>query len=1267
MAYYKIQNTTSTGITLKDFHDSMDIYGGGTANETTVNGHANIQIYRGGVANSSILSNRGWLWIHSGGVANSTVNNDGALEVSSGGVANSTFINYRGDMTIYNSGVANFTTVNDGGILDVSSGGIANSTTVNKRGYMTVFESGVANFTTVNSDGDMNVSNGGTANDTILFDYGRMHVTEHGIANVTTVNDGGEINVSDGGVANSTTINAYGDMDISYQGVANFTTVNSDGDMNVWERGVANTTIVNNGGYMEIWEHGVANSTTVKDGGIMSVNSGGKVTGTLTMANGAIVTTEKGAVIDFDISTLSHGNDVRVNDLSLIQGTPSYTVTVSESQTAGVYRLAGGATGFDKTIILVDTTGTQYSTLTVGDTYDHDNNQYALKLDGDVLALTLNLFIGELFDETKDITLNIMASGVNVNKGGVLNILSGGRAENTTVNSGGSLNVSNGGTANLTTVNSGGNLNVSNGGTANYTTVVNGGSMAVSSGGTATGSLTIAEGAVVSVADGGVVELGLAGVSPYNTPLVNDLSLIQGNPSYAIDASPSMARGKYNLADGAYGFNKAITLSEQQLSPDGVLRDGDALYTLAEESDRLQFTVWNNKAVSQFEISQGLRELKIRSKDCCVGATITSSAGFFEMPIKVMQIYSGGMAYSTNINKYGYGYVSSGGTAHTTTITGNGTLYAMNGAKVVSTTIGYTGNLVIYGGTVKSTTVRNGGWMEVEGGKITGTLTIEDGGTVRVNNQVVLDFDISPLSPGNAALVNDLSRITGTPTFTVTARPGQATGVYRLAGGAAGFSSTLTVKCAKEADVTLRVGDECVEGDNLGYALAVTDGQLLLTVIDITPPEKPVATADITTPTNQDVTVTATFSDDSVKRKFSLDGNEWQDYEQGIVMEDNGTVWFRAADEAGNVSEASYEVTNIDKIAPDAPTFHLSGDSVSHEVILHAIWDKDDAVCRYAINGAATMHEYIKPLRFSEHTRIHFQTEDAVGNKSDSRVELMFGRVTGVWSDRFFAYNCMVEGIEQVPLEGMNIIGDVFYGTDDATLLLLTDDANGDALFLDDIYSASPDVSTKVRISQVNEIIAGGGDDIIDLTSGRFSSSNGITVQGGDGNDVIWANDNGNWLFGDAGDDRIVGGADTDIIAGGLGNDILNGGGGDDYFCFGGNWGDDTIEQLDGGRAMLLFDDVKKKDMSLSADAAGNAVLSCDSGSVTLSGVRHDDVSASFDDDDLKLSDNLFIVFGDSDLNQDFQSFADMLHHIGAFQESTSDIIFDDKDRGMLA
>ena len=55
--------------------------------------------------------------------------------------------------------------------------------------------------------------------------------------------------------------------------------------------------------------------------------------------------------------------------------------------------------------------------------------------------------------------------------------------------------------------------------------------------------------------------------------------------------------------------------------------------------------------------------------------------------------------------------------------------------------------------------------------------------------------------------------------------------------------------------------------------------------------------------------------------QISLDGETWNNYTEGITMADNGTVYFRGIDEAENISDVtSYEVTNIDKIAPTAPT-----------------------------------------------------------------------------------------------------------------------------------------------------------------------------------------------------------------------------------------------------------------------------------------------------------------------------------------------------------
>ena len=159
---------------------------------------------------------------------------------------------------------------------------------------------------------------------------------------------------------------------------------------------------------------------------------------------------------------------------------------------------------------------------------------------------------------------------------------------------------------------------------------------------------------------------------------------------------------------------------------------------------------------------------------------------------------------------------------------------------------------------------------------------------------------------------------------------------------------------------------------------------------------------------------------------------------------------------------------------------------------------------------------------------------------------------------------------ERAALTGKNIITDVFSGSTDANVLVLTDDANGDALFLDDAFTA---LGNQARLSNIDEIRAGAGNDVIDLTSPKFAYlGDEMTVFGGAGDDTIWANSGENTLYGDAGNDRIIGGSGNDFIIGGAGNDVLHGGGGNDTFCFGANWGTDTVEQLANGKVILRFE-----------------------------------------------------------------------------------------------
>ncbi|MBR2509565.1 MAG: AIDA repeat-containing protein, partial [Lentisphaeria bacterium] len=198
---------------------------------------------------------------------------------------------------------------------------------------------------------------------------------------------------------------------------------------------------------------------------------------------------------------------------------------------------------------------------------------------------------------------------------------------------------------------------------------------------------------------------------------------------------------------------------------------------------------------------------------------------------------------------------------------------------------------------------------------------------------------------------------------------------------------------------------------------------------------------------------------------------------------------------------------------------------------------------------------------------------------NDGDTDVFFANASGTWDHNYVAQhlgilNSWSGTSEHIILTGKNKLADIFEGSSDANILVMTDDTNGDALFVDDIYTALPGTvaEQQARIAQIDEIRAGVGDDIVDMTSQRFEYvGDGVKIYGGLGNDTIWSNNGNNTLFGDTGNDRIVGGANNDVIVGGSGNDSLHGGGGDDIFCFGENWGEDTVEQLAGGEITLWF------------------------------------------------------------------------------------------------
>ncbi len=273
-----------------------------------------------------------------------------------------------------------------------------------------------------------------------------------------------------------------------------------------------------------------------------------------------------------------------------------------------------------------------------------------------------------------------------------------------------------------------------------------------------------------------------------------------------------------------------------------------------------------------------------------------------------------------------------------------------------------------------------------------------------------------------------------------------------------------------------------------------------------------------------------------------------------------------------------------------------------------------------------------------------------VKSNEDGNSDVFYAKASVTWSNLYCAQhvgsaNDWNGTKEIVSANGKNRLADLFFGSDDANILCLTDDENGDGIFVDDEFTELPDGIEwqQARLAQIDEIRAGAGDDIVDMTSQRFEYiGDEMTVRGGAGNDTIWANKSNNWLFGDAGNDRIVGASGNDVIVGGIGNDRMHGGGGNDVFTFCDNWGTDTVEQLATGSVTLWFTSGSETNWN-----AETLTYTDGDNSVKVSGITADRVS---------------LKFGDDGTDQ----FA-MLSGRGAFFDATSERIFEETGKGILA
>ena len=814
-----------------------------------------------------------------------------------------------------------------------------------------------------------------------------------------------------------------------------------------------------------------------------------------------------------------------------------------------------------------------------------------------------------LFNNRDKVTIhaNTSATGCNLDSASSMYVYSGAAVDNTTVkgylSSGGSYSMLrlNGGIANSTTLKTLGCLYVTSGGVANNTSVEGNGELDIHSKGMANDTVLsgswiagVQDLASMTISSGGVANntlaKGFCELLIFSGGVANNTVVHGGSVTISAGGSANSA----TVIAGTLYVNGSGHANNINLAYDGevvVNYNGHA---------SIEFTPWhwNYGSVS----SQHGAYVTYLERDaniyygCLSSGTVSKGNSFNGSNITDnhdLIVYSGGIANNNTIYN-GNMHISSGGTANSTTVS-SGTMSISSGGAANNTTLhvlgalhissgGVANNTILHemgaavyissGGVANSTTVDFGGEMYISG-KHTGTLQIDDGAVISAYSGSIIDFTVADRSIEDGYIINNLSAISGTPDYTITVSDTQAVGTYKLAQNSAGFSGTISIGSDTAGYGSLTVNEDALIYNDTAYLLNNTNGNLTLSVKAVT-----------------------------IK---NLQGDC------------NNIAWNTVPQVSScTVEYSTNNFANSLRIAPATnavDTYGLPQGNYQWKVSDGESWYNGNNI---VANDAAAPQQLVS---------------DADGN-----MDLFFANANGTWEDGFEAehqgiYNNWIGSREHIALEGKNKIADVFAGSDDANILVLTDDANGDALFVDDVFTVFG--KDAARLSQIDEIRAGLGDDIVDLTSQKFAyAGDGVKVYGGLGNDTIWANNGKNILFGDAGNDRIVGGSGDDVIIGGVGNDSMHGGGGSDIFCFGEDWGSDTVEQLAGGAVTLWFESGAENNWD-----ANTLTYTDGANSVTVSGVA-----------------NVTLRFG-----------ADASLPAGCFDDAASEKIFEDKDKGMLA
>ena len=359
----------------------MYVMSGAIVKDVNVSANAHLGIMIGGSvtyasAGHSSGSDSASIGVSSGGRLDQAFVYGGMLDIGSGGNVTSAIFSSGGEATV--SGTLGVALVGPGSPVQISSGGAINSALIKGGGSINV-NGGKLYNATVASYGILSIASGGVASGGTI--HGSALVDATGLMNGGTVSSGGKLDINVSGSAMGTLIESGGRVIVSSGGVLFGGSAGAGGIISALSGCNAALCVISSGGTIQCKKG--ANVT------FSLIESGGKITGTY---NCSSLVFSAGAIVDFDIFNRYAGNaSAFISELGeAISQSAVFTLSVFDTQENGTYKLASGAAGFDKTITVQNTAGTELGTLKIGQATNIGNQIYKLELDSDdVLSVSV--------------------------------------------------------------------------------------------------------------------------------------------------------------------------------------------------------------------------------------------------------------------------------------------------------------------------------------------------------------------------------------------------------------------------------------------------------------------------------------------------------------------------------------------------------------------------------------------------------------------------------------------------------------------------------------------------------------------------------------------------------------------------------------------------------------------------------------------------------------------------------------------------------------